>query len=271
MSRAPVSVVIPCYRCVGTIRRAVETVARQTALPEEVILVDDASGDGTLALLESLADEYGRAWIRVIAQRVNQGAADARNAGWEAATQPYIAFLDADDAWHPRKIAIQHAFMAAHPEVGLCAHRHEIVARLPETPADIGPLTAQPVSKLSLLLSNNFFAPTMMMLRRDLPYRYRAGRRYVDDHLLWLQILLGGTPFVRLSAKLAYTFKAPYGESGLSARMWEMEKAELENYWILHREGRLRVPTALGLSAYSLAKYLRRLLRLSLMRPRQRA
>jgi len=265
---APVSVVIPCYRCSGTIDRAVASVAAQTAMPAELIVVDDGSGDNTGEHLRSLASCYAPGWMRVIVLPANCGAADARNAGWEIATRPYLAFLDADDAWHPRKIEIQLGYLQAHPEFALCAHRHEILAT-PDVPdRDIGSVSAQAISRRSILMSNNFFAPTMMMLKRELPYRFLSGRRHVDDHLLWLQIVCAGHPFVRLSAKLAFTYKRPYGESGLSSQLWQMEKAELQNYWILRREGCIGAPAALALSAYSLAKFQRRALLMWLRRLR---
>src|SRR5574340_1082572 len=117
--RAPVSVVIPCYCCSETIGRALVSIASQTMLPQEVILVEDASPDGgeTLGKLRHLAGEYGETFIvKVIALKENCGAGSARNRGWEAAGQPYIAFLDADDAWHPKKIELQYSWMCEHPE-----------------------------------------------------------------------------------------------------------------------------------------------------------
>jgi glycosyltransferase involved in cell wall biosynthesis len=257
---APVSAIIPCYRCQETLDRAVGSVAAQLRLPAELILVDDASGDGTLEHLHTLAARHAPGWIKVIGLPVNRGAADARNAGWTSAMQPYIAFLDSDDAWHSRKIELQYGFMSSHPEVALCAHRHRILESADVPIAEIGELTVERVSKTSLLLSNNFFAPTMMMLKRDVPHRFLAGRRHVDDHLLWLQIVCAGLPFVRLSAQLAYTYKRPYGASGLSGQLWKMEKAELENYGILRRDGCIGLPAACAFSAYSLAKFGRRLL-----------
>lgn len=259
MQTVPVSAVIPCYRCAGTIGRAVGSIAAQTLRPAEVILVDDGSADGTLDLLRALAAAHEPGWIKVLAQPQNRGAADARNAGWAFASQPYLAFLDADDAWHPRKIELQYGYMKAHPEVALCAHRHEILSA-PEVPdRPVGEVAAERISKSSLLRSNNFFAPSMMMLKRDVPQRFLSGRRHVDDHLLWLQIVCAGQELVRLSPRLAYTYKRPFGESGLSAQLWPMEKAELANYWILRREGSIGLPAALALSAFSLAKFLRRL------------
>lgn len=269
MDAAPVSAVIPCYRCAGTIGRAVSSVAAQTRRPAEVILVDDGSGDGTLEQMRALAASYAPGWIRVVALPENHGAADARNAGWAAATQPHLAFLDADDAWHPRKVELQYGYMKEHPEVALCAHRHEVLAA-PEVPdRPVGEVAAERVSRTSLLLSNSFFAPTMMMLKRELPQRFLPGRRLVDDHLLWLQIVCAGHAFVRLSPKLAYTYKRPFGEGGLSGQLRAMEKAELANYWILRREGAIGYAAATALSAYSLAKFARRLLLVALRRPQR--
>jgi glycosyltransferase involved in cell wall biosynthesis len=191
------------------------------------------------------------------------------NAGWDAATQSYVAFLDADDAWHPRKIEIQPGYMTAHPEVALCAHRHEILGTPAIPDREIGALLAQEISRRSILMSNNFFAPTMLMLRRDLPHRFLHGRRHVDDHLLWMQIVCSGERFVRLSPTLAFTFKRPYCESGLSAQLWAMEKAELENYRILRRDGRIGTSAMLGLWAYSIAKFARRLIVVSARRVAQ--
>ena len=266
---APVSVVIPCYRCAQTIARAVESIVAQTLIPAEVILVEDGSQDGTLDCLEALVAAHKAGWIRIVALPKNRGAANARNAGWELASQPYLAFLDADDAWHPRKIELQCGYMSTHLEVALCGHGHERLDT-PEVPRrDIHGFSAQPISKLSLLLSNRFLAPTVVMIRREVPYRFLPDRRHVDDHLLWLQLVYHGFSFVRLSAKLAFTYKAPYGESGLSSQLWQMEKAELDNYWILRRDGCIGILTAFGISAYSFAKFLRRLLIVCLRRLRQ--
>lgn len=259
MSRAPVSVVIPCYRCSATIERTVGSVAAQTLLPAEVILVDDGSGDGTLERLRAIAARHTAGWVKVVALPQNRGAADARNAGWADAAQPYLAFLDADDAWHPRKVELQYGFMASHADVVLCAHRHEMLDTDEVPDREIGQVSVEEISRRALLMSNNFYAPTVMMLKRDLPQRFLAGRRHVDDHLLWLQIVLAGNRLVRLSARLAYTYKRPFGESGLSAQLWPMQKAELANYWILRREGGIGWPAALALGAWSLAKFVRRL------------
>src|SRR5690606_11478324 len=106
----------------NTVVRAVASVDAQTLLPAEVILVDDSSGDGTLNVLYSLQEKYTPGWIKVLALPENVGAGEARNAGWEMATQDYIAFLDADDSWHPQKIEIQYEWMRSHIDVSFTGH-----------------------------------------------------------------------------------------------------------------------------------------------------
>ena len=262
---APVSVVIPCFRCAATIARAVASIAQQTRKPAEVILVDDVSGDGTLEILQALARQHP-GWIKVIALNKNQGAAGARNAGWEAASQPYIAFLDADDAWHPKKIEVQLDCMMRNPEYGLVGHIHVL---LDEDRTDwavpLSSIQVTAVSNFSALLSNPFSTPTVMLKSR-LPFRFKEEKRHVEDYLLWLQIILSGVPAAFINAPLAATFKADYGDNGLSAQLWKMELGELDAYWQIYKEGLVGLPLTLGLLAYSLIKYVRRLIIVAMRR-----
>jgi glycosyltransferase involved in cell wall biosynthesis len=252
-----VSVVIPCFRCARTIKRAIESIAQQTLKPMEIILVEDASGDETLSALMEIERQYS-GWVRVVALEANQGAGCARNAGWAAATQPLIAFLDADDTWHSRKIEIQYAFMNSHPEVMLCGHAHQFIDQ--EDLYQDWPVSewdAQMISKGSLLVSNRFITPSVMV-RRDISQRFRLGQRHMEDHMLWLEILCGGGKVVKLSAELAAIHKCAYGASGLSAQIWLMEKGDLGNYKQLYQSECINRVQWLALSAFSWIKFMRR-------------
>ncbi len=256
---APVSVVIPCFRCAETISRAIASVAKQSLLPLEVLLVDDCSGDNTLTIIEALAKKYPQGWIKIVALPKNVGAGEARNAGWEMASGEFVAFLDADDAWHPRKIEIQYAYMSAHPEVDLCGHERRLLvqeAGLPDW--DLPQYEARSIHKWSLLLSNKFVTPSVM-IRRDVEQRFVEGQRHMEDHMLWLLLSCGGKGVVKLSAELAAIYKSPFGMTGLSAQIWAMERGDLGNYRRLYRLGYIG-PIQLGLLAiYSVLKYIRRL------------
>ena len=119
---APVSVVIPCFRCAKTIERAVRSVARQTMPPTRVYLVDDASQDETVSVLEGLKSKYPVGWIEVLSLETNSGPAKARKAGWERASTPFVAFLDSDDTWLPEKVGQQYSWMIRNEEASLSAH-----------------------------------------------------------------------------------------------------------------------------------------------------
>lgn len=252
-----VSVIIPCFRCSDTIGRAVESILKQTVLPTEIILVDDASGDGTLAILKDLVKAYSDL-IKLIAFDENQGVADARNSAWDFATQDYIAFLDADDAWHPQKIALQYEYMVEHPNVVLSGHSHSQMTPSRGIPSwDITKVKASPISKTNILLSNRFITPSVM-LRRNVPFRFTAGKRHMEDHLLWSQIICAGMPVVNLSAELAAIYKYSYGVTGLSAQSTHMHQGEIDNIAHLRAEGGISGLTAVFLLMFSWAKNIRR-------------
>lgn len=258
--RAPVSVIIPCYRCAGTIDRAVESVIRQTTPPEEILLVEDSSDDRgeTLASLYRLQQKHqGKAAIRVIPLSENGGPSGARNAGWEAARQPYLAFLDADDSWHPQKLEIQYQWMAGHPEVVLTGHQSVWLRQgniFPDLP---GTIQASAIGRARLLLSNCF--PTRsVMLRRGIAYRFDPSRRYAEDYLLWLTIVLNGESAWLLGVPLACSYSADFGGVGLSGELWQMERGELGVYQQLCQDRLISRPALAGLMSLSLVKFLRR-------------
>jgi len=250
----PVSVVIPCYNAQFTLRRALASVAAQSARVLEVIAVDDASTDGTGALLATLQAEHRAHWLKVIRLERNGGVAAARNAGWDAAAGECVAFLDADDIWHPDKVAIQHQVMRSRPDAALSAHLHTIESASP--PA--GPARISEVRAQDLLWRNRFVTPSVMV-RRSLGARFRREQRHMEDHLLWMQLALSGHKILLIERPLATLFKAPFGAAGLSAQLVSMERAELGNYGLLWREGRIGFGKLAVLSAWSAAKFVRRL------------
>jgi glycosyltransferase involved in cell wall biosynthesis len=97
-----VTVVVPAWNAEATIRRAVGSVLRQTLHDLEVVVVDDASTDGTSAAVEAIAAADPR--VRLIRLDRNGGPSVARNAGIAAARGTWIALLDADDGFDPRRL-----------------------------------------------------------------------------------------------------------------------------------------------------------------------
>lgn len=266
---APVSVVIPCYRCSATIGKAISSVVAQTLRPAEILLVDDFSDDGTLAELERQRMAFGVNWIRVIALPRNLGAGGARNAGWDLATQPLVAFLDADDIWLPAKLSLQCRWMLETQAAAVSAH-----TRLPvwvdggETPVTSGPHWKQ-VSP-SQLIWRNAIATSSVMLRRDLPFRFDPQRRLSEDYWLWLQIAFAGHEIYVCDLALARSHRPDFSGGGLSGRLWEMERAELSNFLLLRSQEKIGSLKFLAACGWSIARYGRRVATSAVRRYRAR-
>jgi glycosyltransferase involved in cell wall biosynthesis len=96
---APITVVIPVFNAERFVGRALKMLAFQTVLPSKIIIVDDGSTDNTAAIAENTS-------ARVIRAR-HSGLAATRNVGIAAASNEWIALLDVDDLWDPRKLEYQ--------------------------------------------------------------------------------------------------------------------------------------------------------------------
>lgn len=259
---ANVSVVIPCYRCKKSIERAVHSIADQKMRPREVILIDDASGDGTLELLHEIAKRHA-GWINVISLCENVGAASARNAGWDLASQPYIAFLDSDDTWHPEKIRIQYEYMLANRSVVISGHRCDVFKNQDDCFNIPSSLNIKEIKPFLLVFKNYFSTPTVM-LKREISFRFAEDKRLAEDFYLWQQIAFDELRIVRIELSLAYVYKKFYGESGLSAQLWEMEKAELDNFSRLYKVQSINWVVLLAASFFSIIKFCKRVILVSM-------
>jgi glycosyltransferase involved in cell wall biosynthesis len=253
---APVTAVVPCYRCRDTVERAVRSILKQTRPVSEILLIEDGSGDGTLQYLQAMVAKLGDPRIHLIALSENGGPGVARNAGWEQASQPWLAFLDADDAWHPRKIELQFGWVEGHAGVEFVAHDtapwSESARALPEIVPD-GVLVSP-----RHLLFRNVIPTRSVILRKGLPLRFPP-KRNSEDYMLWLELAFGGTTCWKLPIALVFSFRPEFSRGGASGALWEHEREELHCYRVLFRSGRIGAPTAMAASTFSLLKFLRRL------------
>lgn len=117
MSGPRFSVVVPVHNKERHVARAMRSILDQTQAPHEIILIDDASSDGSIAMLRSMADDRTMFLRR---DEPGPGGYAARNLGIERATGDWIAFLDADDYWLPDHLASLAAALAHAGEMPGC-------------------------------------------------------------------------------------------------------------------------------------------------------
>ena len=111
---ARVSVLIPTYNRLSKVKNAINSVLNQTYRDFELWVVDDGSTDGTGEALKGFGNE-----VKYVSQ-ANRGVSAARNLGLRVSRGKYVAFLDSDDLWEPKKLEIQVGCMEANPQFPLC-------------------------------------------------------------------------------------------------------------------------------------------------------
>jgi glycosyltransferase involved in cell wall biosynthesis len=184
MTFPTVSVVIPAYRAARTVAAAVGSALAQTRPPAEVVVVDDGSPDDIAGALTRYACRV------TLLRQPNGGVAVARNRGVAATRGDVVAFLDADDVWHPRKLELQLEVLRDHPDVALLGTGTVswpgAFPTIPDRPA----LRLTPVPLDRLVVRNLFITSSVVVRRTALA---RAGEfdpalRGPEDHDLWLRV-----------------------------------------------------------------------------------
>ena len=110
-SQPLVSVIMPCYNMASYVSDSIKSVIAQTYPHWELLIVDDASTDETVNIIKSYAQADSR--IKFAIKKQNSGISDTRNQCIQMAQGQFLAFLDADDIWHPEKLEKQLSFMLA--------------------------------------------------------------------------------------------------------------------------------------------------------------
>lgn len=107
-----VSVIMPCYNMERFIADTIQSVINQTYADWELLVVDDASSDKTVEVVQSFCEKDPRICLEVKSE--HSGIANTRNRCLQMAKGRFLAFLDSDDLWHPDKLEQQLNFMTEH-------------------------------------------------------------------------------------------------------------------------------------------------------------
>ena len=248
-----VTAIIPAFRSEKVVIRAIESVLSQSSPVDEIIVVDDASDDGTAQVVRDFAINHSQ--IRLIVNNQNLGPGQSRNVAWNLATSEYLAFLDADDTWHPQKIELQREWFRAHPSEIICGTQHCIINE--DEVRNSGEETSQFTIK-DLLRRNRFTTPSVM-LRREISLRFDPKLQLSEDYLLWMEIASEFGHVNRINRPLTILHKPIFGAAGLSSRIFPMYLGELKTIRILKQKNRINLQTYLQSISWSTLKFVRRL------------
>jgi glycosyltransferase involved in cell wall biosynthesis len=184
MKPVSVSVIIPSYNCAPFVTQAIESVLTQSVAVRQIIVVDDGSKDDTA---ERLVPYRGS--VSYVRQE-NQGVSAARNLGIRLAVGDYVAFLDADDVWHPQKMELQLQALEKWPDLTLVGTKSF------NWPADQFPelnSASLPITEItwSQLVVRNRITTSSVVARREALLRagpFDTAMQGPEDRDLWLRL-----------------------------------------------------------------------------------
>lgn len=262
------SVVIPLHDKAAFIRRALDSVAGQTLAAAEVIVVNDGSTDGGEEVARAFVPPTGGPAVRVIDQR-NLGVSAARNAGIAAASQPFVAFLDADDRWLPGFLAAMRALIDRHPEAVLYGSGFVTVTGDVELRRyGVRPEEASggATDLFRALARDHVVHPSSMVVPRCAAIAvggFPEGVSHCEDSWFWTKLALTG-PVVLTPEPLA---RYDVGVPGQAVEYWQgayrerFDVLEYHRYLAAELERRQAAPAAVRGKTTSFTAYARQQLR----------
>ena len=219
MSR--ISVIIPVYNAAPFVERAIASVRTQNQDNCEIVVVNDGSTDRTHEAMDALGDAI------IPLHQANAGASSARNAGVQASTGDYIAFLDADDLLYMDSLAALSTVLDMHPEFGLVAGGLDLVDENGRRLGTQRPWLHHPRITMEMLTIGGLSGPTGVMLRRswfDEIGGFDTSITHVEDVDFWWRLLQAGCQMTWL--------RRPVGS-------YRIHQGSLSRSFILHHEKRI--------------------------------
>ena len=183
-----VSVIMPCYNMEKFISDSIMSVRNQTYSSWELLIVDDASTDATVDIVKKHCEQDNR--IHFTVKPEHSGIADTRNQCLKQAQGQYLAFLDADDVWHPEKLETQLGFMVE-KKVGFTYSAYDCIDEMGQ-PLDKSVMTVGNLNYEAYLRNTIIGCSTVMVNKAVVGEVVVPAFRTSEDTATWLSILKKG-------------------------------------------------------------------------------
>lgn len=238
-----VSIIMPTYNCGDFIGITIDSVLEQTYRKWEIIIVDDASSDNTLEIVKKYMKNDSR--IKYFRQERNLGAARARNKAIDLAAGEYIAFLDSDDLWMPKKLESQITYMKKSNHNFTCTS----YTKIDENGNSLNRIVQAKVkSDYKGILKTCPGNSTVIYNAKNLGKFKIPDIKKRNDYVMWLKIIKKET--------CLYGLKEPLGSHRIRKGAISSKKIDLIGYhWKVYREiEKLSFLQSIYLSSYWIFK-----------------
>ena len=218
-----ISVVIPTLNRINTLQRALDSVINQTYKPAEIIVVDNGSSDGTLKFLR---EQYPK--ITILTEK-KIGVSSARNKGIKQSINQWIALLDSDDAWHPRKLEIQTSMLDSALKEYNLVHTDEVWFRNNKHINQMKKHKKQGGYIFERCLSLCCISPSSVLFKKNILDKvglFDESLPVCEDYDMWLKICSSEEV---LFAQDKLTYKYGGHKDQLSKSYWGMDRFRIKS------------------------------------------
>ena len=218
-----ISVVIPTLNRINTLERALDSVINQTYKPAEIIVVDNGSNDGTLKFLR---EQYPK--ITTLTEN-KVGVSSARNKGIKKSINQWIALLDSDDAWHPRKLEVQTSMLDSALKEYSLIHTDEVWFRNNKHINQMKKHKKQGGYIFERCLSLCCISPSSVLFKKNILDKvglFDESLPVCEDYDLWLKICSSEEV---LFAQDKLTYKYGGHKDQLSKSYWGMDRFRIKS------------------------------------------
>lgn len=255
-----ISVIIPVYNSEKTIEASLQSIVNQSYDNFEIIIVNDGSSDESERLIQKFIDTHEGIDVNYIFQE-NKGVSAARNLGLKNAKGHFIAFLDSDDVWDKNKTNIQLKIIQENKDIDLLGTNRD-----GEILKNFLGFKINRITKISprILLYKNFFMTSSLLFKREIVDKIGYFNEKMNHSEDWEYVIKICNKYncylLNESLIESVTGKQRFGDSGLSADLWNMEKGELHNIKLGYKLGFIGFSELLFAWLFSLAKFIRRII-----------
>lgn len=226
MNRPKVSIITPLYNKEKFILKTIQSVINQTLSDWEMIIVDDCSKDNSYKLVKDFIKKTKDKRIRLLKNKHNVGRTKARNVALRVASGQYIAFLDADDQFMPKKLEIQSKYLDKHKNIFLVGTSAIVVDENGNRVGSMRKIHVFPWLARKRLLHSSIFVTSSVMFRNE-GFLLREDYTEGDDWSFWMVLRKANKKMKNMFRALTIYVQDPQGCMSLRVN----NTKEYNHYW----------------------------------------
>ena len=237
-----VSILVPVFNGEAYLRNSIESAREQTIQDIEILILNDASTDRTVEIVQELMVNDSR--ISLHCNQQNIGVAKTRNYGFTLAKGKYIALLDADDIWAPNKLELQLEQIKKY-SLDVCYTGYSFIDA---NGSPIGkPYSVPEKLTIKRLIAENVVGCSTVLLRKELAAQVQMRPKFAhEDYVFWLELMQNGYKFGGVNKQLVWYRVTKESRSG-------DKKRAVINRWRIYRDFLKMNPLSAGIAFSSYA------------------